>query len=327
MTKTNALMLARLGAALAMALTMALVLPALAQTPAFNPIRLVNPSPPGAGPDIVSRLFAERLSKAIGQPVVVENKPGASGILAADAVAKAPADGKTLLWAYNSVISINPAVFEKLPYQPQKDLQPITDAVAGSYLLVASPGLAANNVEELIALAKRKPGELSYASYGAGGGVHLAAELLKQRAGIDMLHVPFKSGALIEVMAGRVSVIFEPAAGAVEHVKAGRLKALGYAGGVAFKPLPEVPLLNKSLPGFQVDTWQGVFAPVGMTPALFKALAEESLRVVQSPDFRARVEAIGQVPVGSAPDVFAKRIAAETEAWARLARSLNLKVE
>jgi tripartite-type tricarboxylate transporter receptor subunit TctC len=299
----------------------------IAQAPTFRPIRIVNPSPPGAGPDTVSRLFAERLSKAIGQPVVVDNKPGASGILAAESVAKATTDGSTLLWAYNSVISINPAVFEKLPYQPQKDFVALTKAVSGSYLLVAAPSFPANTVEELIALAKSRPAELTYGSYGSGGGVHLAAELLKSRAGINLLHVPFKTGALLDVMAGRVSVIFEPAAGAVEHVKAGKLKALGYAGGETFKPLPDVPVISKTIPNFRVDTWQGLFAPAGMTPPLAKALADESARVVGSLEFRQRVEALGLVSVSSTADEFAKHIALESAEWARLARSLNLKVD
>jgi tripartite-type tricarboxylate transporter receptor subunit TctC len=292
-----------------------------------KPVRLINPAPAGTGPDLLARLYAQKLGEMWSQQVLVENRTGASGIIAAEAVAKAPADGYTLLWTFNAVMSINPVVFAKLPYDPLKDFATVTQVNRGSYVLVAAPDVPARNVTELIAMARSKPGAFNYASYGAGGGSHLAAELFKSMAKVNLVHVPFKTGAMNEVMAGRVAVLFEPAAGAISHVKAGKVKALGFAGGQRYSALPDTPTIAESLPGFEVDTWQGVFAPAATSREIVARIARDMVRVQELPDIKQRLGELGFTPVGNTPEAFATVLRAEMTRWATLAREIQLKQE
>jgi tripartite-type tricarboxylate transporter receptor subunit TctC len=257
----------------------------------------------------------------------VENKPGASGILAAETVVRAPADGYTLLWTYNAVISINPVVFAKLPYDPLNDFVAVAMVNRGSYVLVADPKLAAQSVSELVAMAKAKPGQLSYASYGSGGGSHLAAELLKSMAGIDLLHVPFKSGAMNEVMAGRVTVLFEPAAGAVPHVKAGKVKALAVAGNARYSALPDVPTVAETISGFEVDSWQGIFAPARTPREVVARINQDIAKVQAAPDIQKRLTELGFSSAVSTPEVFEAMVRSEMVKWRKLAADIKLKAE
>ena len=259
--------------------------------------------------------------------MIVDNRPGAAGILAAQEVARAAADGLTLLWAYNAVITINPVVRAKLPYDPAKDFVPVVQVNKGAYILVTPTGLAASNVNELIAEAKRRPGSLNYGSYGAGGGSHLAAELFNRMAGVNIVHVPFKSGAVNEVIAGRIELLFEPAAGALPHIKGGKVKALAVSGSTRIAGLPDVPTVAESLPGFDVDSWQGLFAPAGTPAAVIERLNADVLRISATPEMIQRLGALGFTAAAGSPSDFAQLVRDKSARWSKLVREIDLKPE
>jgi tripartite-type tricarboxylate transporter receptor subunit TctC len=296
-----------------------------------KPVRLVVAYPPGGGIDVMARQVAEKLTSTWGQPVVVENKPGANTIVATDAVAKSPADGHTILLTTDATFSINPHLYAKLPFDTQRDFVPVTMLVLLQQLLVAHPSLPANNLSELISLAKAKPGAINYASYGSGSQPHLSGEMLKNKAGIDLVHVPYKgiSLAVPAVMAGEVQLTFAGIATSMPQLKAGRIKAIAI-GGVQRSPLlPQVPTFRElGYPEVETHAWFGLFLPAGSPPDAVARIHRDTKTILEEPDFRQKqLIDKGYEPVGSSPDEFAAYIRKDSESRARAVKISGAKAE
>ena len=296
-----------------------------------KPVRLVVAYPPGGGIDVMARQIAEKLTPAWGQPVVVENKPGANTIVATDAVAKSAADGHTLLLTTDATFSINPHLYAKLPFDTQRDFIPVTMLVLLQQLLVAHPALPANTLEELIKLAKAKPGSINYASYGSGSQPHLSGEMLKNKAGIDLVHVPYKgiSLAVPAVMAGEVQLTFAGIATSMPQLKAGRIKAIAIGGAQRSPLLPQVPTFRElGYPEVETHAWFGFFLPVGSPPDAVARIHTDTKRIIEEPEFRQKqLIDKGYEPIGSAPDEFAAYIRKDSESRARAVKISGAKAE
>ena len=316
--------------ALAMALTLAAPSPAHAQTWPSKPVRIVVPFSPGGFADSSARAIADRLAARLGQPVVVENRPGAGGNIGAELVAKSAPDGYTLQLAYDGTIVVNPHVYSKLGFDPIKDFAPVTKLGDAAVIVVAHPSLPANNLRELIALAKAKPGMLNFGSSGTGGSAHLACEMLNQRAGIDLIHVPYKGGgqAITDVVGGQIPLVCTAIATAQQFVKSGKLKALGLSSEKRDPTMPDVPTFAESgLPGFVVNSWVGVLAPAQTPRAIIDRLQTEIAAVLQLPEVRTRYAVLGIEPVGNKPDEYAAQIKADLENWGPVVKRANVRIE
>jgi tripartite-type tricarboxylate transporter receptor subunit TctC len=317
--------------ALVLALASVLILPpAQAQTYPTKPIRLVVPYPPGGGTDTLARPFAKLLTTELGQSVVVDNRGGAGGNLGMEFVARAPADGYTLLLALTPQLAVNISLFDKLAYDPRRDYAPITLLAEGPYLLVVHPSLGVNTVPELITLAKAKPGEINYATSGNGSGAHMAAELFTSMAGIRMAHTPYKGGgqALNDVLSGHVQVLFAPPVSASQHVKTGRLVALGITGSKPSAGLPKVPTLAEAgVPGYDSSVWYGLLAPAGTPKEIVARLNAAALKVLHQADFQALLIGNGIEPLGSTPAELSAYIHKEIAKWSKVIQSAGIKAE
>jgi tripartite-type tricarboxylate transporter receptor subunit TctC len=296
-----------------------------------KPVRIFVAYPAGGGIDVMARQIAGKLSGSWGQPVVVENKPGANTILAADAVAKAAPDGHTILFTTDATFSINPHLYAKLPYDAQRDFIPVTMLVLLQQMLVAHPSLQANTLDELIKLAKQNPGQINYASYGSGSQPHLAGEMLKHKAGIDLVHVPYKgiSLAVPAVMAGEVQLTFSGIATGMGPVKAGRIKAIAIGGKSRSPLLPQVPTFAElGFPEVETHAWFGLFLPAGSPKDATMRIFEDVRKVLDDPEFRQKqlVER-GYEVVGSPPDDFASYIRKDSESRERAVKISGAKAE
>src|SRR5688572_12638156 len=298
-----------------------------------RPLRIVVPFAPGGSTDIFARLIAERLAAPLGQPVVVENRAGASGNIGADAVAKAPADGYTVLMATTGVMAINNALFKTMPYDAAKDFEPVVFIASITNVLAVPVDLPAKNVAELIALAKKEAGKLTFASSGAGSSTHLSAELFKSLAGIDVVHVPFKGSgqALIDVVAGRVSMIFDNMPSALPHIKGGKLRALGVTGSKRSGALPDIPTIMEAgagvdLRGYESLSWSGFAVPAGTPQAVVQRLNRETALILLAPDMRQKLADQGADAMGGPPEAFADHVKRERDKWSRLVRERNIVV-
>ena len=296
-----------------------------------KPVRMVVAYPPGGGIDVLARQLADKLTPAWGQPVLVENRPGANTIVATDAVAKSASDGHTILMTTDATFSINPHLYAKLPYDAQRDFAPVTMLVLLQQLLVAHPSLPANTVQELIGLAKQKPGSINYASYGSGSQPHLAGEMLKNKAGIDLVHVPYKgiSLAVPAVMAGEVQLTFAGIATSMPQLKAGRIKALAIGGSARSPLLPQVPTFAElGYPEVETHAWFGLFLPAGSPREAVARIHQDTRKILQEPDFRQK-ELIqkGYEVVGSAPDEFVNYLKKDSESRARAVKISGAKAE
>lgn len=295
-----------------------------------RPIRLVVPFPPGGSTDFVARVVALSLTDRLGQSVVADNRPGAGGNIGTDLVAKAPPDGYTLLWANVAPVAINTSLYRKLPYDPAKDFSPITLAAVFPNVIVVQASFPAKSVKELIALARAKPDQLTYASAGNGSSTHLAPELLKAMAGIRMQHVPYKGGgpALVAVMSGEVSMYFSSVPGAMPHVQSGKMHALGVTSLARSPALPNVPTIAESgLPGFEAINWNGVLAPAHMPAPLVAKLHKEIAALLASPEVKGKLLAQGAEPAPMTPQKFAAYIATETTKWAKIVKLSGARVD
>jgi tripartite-type tricarboxylate transporter receptor subunit TctC len=306
--------------------------PAAGSGPAFpsRPIRVVVTSPAGGSNDIINRTLAAKVSESVGQPVVIDNKPGASGFVAAEAVAKAPADGYTLLAATEATLVTNPLFFKKVPYDPQRDFTPVTIAVEIDYVLLVHPSVPARNVQELIALAKAQPGKLNYASSGNGSSFHLGMELFKRMAGVDMVHVPFKGSALSvnAMLAGEVQVMLNGTVNGLPLARSGKLRALAVTGAKRSPLAPELPTIAESgLPGYDMRGWFGLVAPAATPAPVVTRLNAEYVRALHNGDVRARLEGYGLEIVGDTPGDFARRMREDGERLARVIRESGAKQE
>jgi len=302
---------------------------ALAQNYPAKPVRVIVPFPPGGGTDIVARTVTPKMAEILGQPFVIENRAGAGGNIGTDAVAKSPADGYTLLVASAST-AINTTLVPNLSWAFPRDFAPVVLMVVNNHLLAAHPSVPANNVRELLALAKAKPGQVTYASYGSGSSAHLTGELFKLMAGVELLHVPYKGAApaVNDLLGGQVNIIFADVAAMLSHLKSGKLKALGIGAAKRFEGLPEVPTIAESgVPGFEAGGFLGLVAPAGTPPAVIQALNAAAQKSLALPEVRDRLLGFASPPVGGTPEQFAAHIKREIDKWARVIRAANIKAE
>jgi len=292
-------------------------------------IRMIVPFPAGGGSDTIARVLAQRLSGALGQTVVTDNRAGASGNIAAELAARAVPDGYTLLFG-NSSLSISPAVFQKLAYDPVKDLLPISMVSSYPFVLVIHPSLPVKSVRELVALAKAKPDALSYSSAGAGTMSHLAMELFRLKSGIKVTHLPYKGAApaAVGLMSGEAQLAFIVMPVSQAQIKAGRLRGLGVAAKTRSPVLPLVPtMIEAGIAGLEAIQWNGLFAPAGTPPAILDRLYRETSKAVFVPEVKQRFEAEGADPVGSSPSEFAAFYRVEAEKWADVAKRSGTKLD
>jgi tripartite-type tricarboxylate transporter receptor subunit TctC len=308
----------------------ATALPA-AQAQSFpnKPIRLVVPYPPGGPTDIVARVVGQRLSEKLGQPLVVENRPGAGGNIGAEAVAKAAPDGYTLLVA-TTAHAINMTLFSKPGYDTRKDFAPVSMLTRGPLVLVTAPATPAGNVAELIALAKARPGQVTFASSGNGQSTHLAAELFNSMAGIHMTHVPYKGSApaLTDVMGGQATVMFDTMLSAMPFVRDGKLRALAITGAMRSPAAPDTPTIAQAgLPGYEASAWNALLAPAGTPPAVLGTLNGALKAVLQDPDVRARFATQGFAAEWTEPPATARFIGQEIDKWARVVKTSGATID
>ena len=315
--------------ALLVPVLLALPAPALAQAFPTKPIRLVVTYPAGGGADLMARLVAPRMAEALGQPVVVENKGGASGQIAAGEVARAAPDGHTLMLDASS-FAVNPSLYRNMPYDSAKAFTPIAVIVRFPNMLVVNPAFPARSVAELISIARDKPGTVAFASSGNGSAQHLAGELFRQKAGVDITHIPYKGGgpALNDVIGGQVPMFFANMASGLPHVKAGKLRALAITGEKRSAALPEAPTIAEAgVAGYHVYEWNAIFAPAGTPAPVIAKLADAVARAVQSPEFRERVAGLGGELTGFGPAESERFIREQVELWGGVVRAGNIKVE
>ena len=307
-------------------LALALALAALgcqdapAQDFPHRPIRLMVPFAPGGGVDATARILAAKLAESLKQPVVVDHRPGAGGTLGADAVAKAAPDGYTILLTVSGLAAA-PALFKSLPFDPVRDLAPVSQLAASTLILVVTPKLPAATAPELIALAKAKPGTLNYGSSGVGAPLHLTMEMFKHSTGIDIVHVPFRGDApmITALLGGDVQLAFVPASTGVPLVDSGRVRALGLIGRKRAAALPDVPTLTESgIKGLEASSWYGVFAPARTSQAVIDRLQREVAKAVKSPEFASRMRTQGDEPVGGTPDELGALLKADVARFARI---------
>ena len=308
-----------------------LSLPVAAQDPANFPkgaVRLMVPFPPGGPTDVVGRIMAQKLQETWGQSVVVENKPGAGTIIGTDWVAKSAPDGQTIGMVITAYM-INPSLRATMPYDTLKDLANVTQLVVQHVVLVANAGVPFNTVAELIAHAKKNPGKLSYASPGTGTSAHLAGELLKNEAGIDMVHVPYKGSgpAQADLLAGRVDLMVDVYHSAKPQVEAGKLKVIAVAARERPAGIRQYPVVAETLPGFNVTSLFGLVVPAATPRTIVNRIQQDSAKVLAQPDVRAKLDALGLEVVGSTPEQFDAFVRAEVDKWARVVKANNIKAD
>jgi tripartite-type tricarboxylate transporter receptor subunit TctC len=300
-----------------------------AQTYPNKVIRIVVPYPPGGGADITARPIAQMLSERWGQPVVIENRGGASGMIGADIVAKAPPDGYTIMVSASAEVALNVALFPKMPYDPVRDFAPITLATVTPLALVVHPSVPVKSVKEYIALAEAKPGSLTFGSAGTASPHHFAGEWLKMLTEIDIVHVPYKgmAPAIIDLLGGQIPSGFVTLLPALQYVKAGKLRALAVTTPQRALLLPDVPALAETLPGFDISQWNAVWAPAGTPKDVLDKLSTEIRRIVQSPEYKARMSEQGSEAIGNSPSELAAFQKAEIDKYRKIARQANIKAD
>jgi tripartite-type tricarboxylate transporter receptor subunit TctC len=295
-----------------------------------KPVRVIVTFPPGGTPDIYGRIMSAELQKIWNQPVVVENRTGASGSIGTDLVAKAAPDGYTLLFAADATITVIPHLLTKLPYDPVRDLAPVVNVAAGPFVLLAHPSFPANDVKELIALVRSRPGKISYASSGPGSQQHLAMESIRTIAGnMDMIHVPYKGfgQGIADVLANQVPLIFGGITASIQLTRGGKLKALGVTGLKRAKALPNVPAIAETLPGFDITAWYGFMAPAGTPREIVNKIHDDSAAVIHRPDFLERLERDGIDPVANTPEEFAAQIKTDLAKWSKVVKAAGAKLD
>jgi tripartite-type tricarboxylate transporter receptor subunit TctC len=289
-----------------------------------KPIRFVVPFPPGNAGDIMARMLGDKITQGTKQPVIVDNRPGAGGNIGAEFVAKAPADGHTVLMGASGIFTSNPYLY-KLNFDPLKDFTPVTLVYSGAPLLVVSPKVQAQSLQELIEAAKKQPGKFTFASYGSGHVSHIIGEMFKQSAGIDLLHVPYKNSPLPDVMSGEVDMIFESPLLVVKN--SGKLRPLAVVSAKRNPKLPNVPTMAEALPGFEVTGWVGAFVPAGTPADTVQRIYRDLALAIGSADFRKRLDDLMLDPGGNTPEEFAPWVRAMSERIGRVIRTANIKAE
>lgn len=303
---------------------------ATAQSYPAKPIRIVVPFPAGGNADIFARTFAQKLGEAWKQTPLVDNRAGAAGIIGTQFAARSPADGYTLLFGTTGTHTTNPAVYAKLPYDPVKDFAPVSNFADSPFLLVVHPSIPANTLQGLVALAKARPGQLDYASFGAGSSAHLAGEMLRTTAGINIVHVAYKGGppAVNDLVGGHVALMFNSLPAVLPLVKAGRLRALGVASAKRTPTLPDLPTFAEAgYAGFEAGSWYGVLAPAGTPREAISRLHAETVRMLAQADVRQKLAAEGADGIGNTPEEFAAQIQRDMARWARVAREARIPLQ
>lgn len=303
--------------------------PAAAADYPTRPITMIVPFAPGGSTDLVARLVAAKMGDALKQQVIVENRGGAGGNLGASAAAKADPDGYTILMATVATHALNPALYKKLPYDAEKDFAPISLLVNVPNVLTVNPNFPAKTVQELIDLAKKDPGKYSYASSGNGSPLHLSGELFKKLAGVDLIHIPYKGSgpALVDVIAGQVPIQFDNLPSSVEHIKAGRLRALGVTTKERVASLPDVPAIGETLKGYETYSWNALFAPAGTPPEIIAKLHDAGVAAVNDPTVKAKLAESSAVVVGSTPEELAAHVKSELAKWAPIVKDSGAQID
>jgi tripartite-type tricarboxylate transporter receptor subunit TctC len=312
-----------------LAAALALALPAFAQTFPTKPMTIVVPASPGGAIDLAARLIGQKFTEAWGQPVVIENKTGATGVIGTDFVAKAAPDGHVLALVASSH-AINPSMFKKLPFDTVKGFEPVVQTHTVPLVLVVAPDSPFKSMQDVIAFGRKNPGQLSFASSGNGGAPHFSGELFKSMAGLDMQHIPYKGSTLAhpDLMSGRVSIMFDTLAATSAHIKGGKLRALAVTTPKRLPALADVPTVAEAgLPGYETSTWGGLLAPAGTPKAVVAKLAAETTRILALPDVRERMLAAGVEPVGGTPEQYAAFIGTEMVKWAKVAKDAGIQPE
>jgi tripartite-type tricarboxylate transporter receptor subunit TctC len=301
----------------------------LSQAYPAKPVRIIVPFSPGGATDIVTRLVGHKLSEFWGQTVVVDNRAGASGNIGAELAAKSPPDGYTLFMTSGSIVTANQHLFKKLNWNPEHDLMPITNVASGPQALVVHPSFPARSVKELIAIAKAKPGVITFGSAGFGTQTHLAAENFLYAAGIHAVHVPYKGEgpALVDLVAGQIIFLTANLPAAIGFVQQDKLRALAVTSRQRSAQLPQVPAVAETLPGFETLGWFGLMAPAGTSKAVIDKVYQDTVKALQSPDVRARLEQMGMAPVGNRPEDFARAIREEAARWAKVISERKLSAQ
>jgi tripartite-type tricarboxylate transporter receptor subunit TctC len=295
-----------------------------------RPIHFVVPYPPGGPLDTVARLTAQKVSADLGQPIVVDNKPGAGGNIGAEFVARAAPDGYTLLLGAVATHAINPTLYRSIPYDAQRDFEPVTQLASTPNVLIVNPSLPVKDVREFIAYAKAHPNQLNFGSGSTGSAGHLAGELFKRMAGVEMTHVPYKGAApaMQDLMAGQVQLMFDNLASALGPIKGGKVRALAVTTAKRTPLAPDLPTIAESgLPGFDINTWFGVFVPAKTPKAIVERLHDEFVKALASPDVRSKMLALGAEPVGNTPEQFAAYIRSEAQKYAKVVKASGAKVD
>lgn len=295
-----------------------------------KPIRFIVPFPPGGGNDTIARQVGQKLSAAFGQQVLVDNRPGAGGAIGAEAAARAAPDGHTVFLAGVATHGINPNLRKKLPYDPVKDFDAVSLIASAPLLVVVHPSLPVNSVKELVALAKAKPGQINFASNGAGGSSHLAVELFKMMTGTQVTHIPYKglSPALTELLSGEVQLMFSSAVAMLPQVKAGKLRAIAMTGARRSAAIPDIPTVAEAgVRGYETGSWYGVVVPAGTPKAAITKLNQEIVSFIRSPETVARMNNEAVIPVGSTPDEFTTHIKKELARWAQVIKQAGVQLE
>ena len=294
----------------------------------MKPVRIVVPSSPGGGTDILARVLAQKLSESFAQPFVVENRPGAGQVIGIEAVARSAPDGYTLLMAASAIV-INEVLYAKPPYDTLRDFAPVTLGASLPNILVVHPTLPVKSVRELIALAKTRPGQLNYSSAGSGTSPHLSMELFRILAGITLTHIPYKGAgpATVDLVAGQVQLSMPNVLTALPQIKGGKLRGLGVTSGKRATGLPDIPAIAESLPGYEAIQWYGVLAPAGTAREIVARLQVEMARILALPEVKERLAADGADAVGSRPDEFAAYIRAELAKWGKVVKTGGIKLE
>ena len=304
--------------------------PAWAQAYPAKPIRLVCPFPPAGAVDIASRAIANELSKTIGQTVTVENKPGAGGNLGGADVAKSAPDGYTLFMTTSGIQAINPALYAKMPFDPNKDLMPVAPLVSLNNVLVAHPSVKAGSVKEFIALAKASPGKITYASSGNGTSIHMSGEMFKHLAGVDMLHIPYKGSApaVTDLVAGQVNAMFDNIPSALPHIKGGKLKALATTGARRDASLPDLPTIAEAgVANYESGVWFGLAVPAGTPREIVARINAEAVKGARAPEFSKRMTDLGYNIIPGSPEQMADMIKAEVARWTPIVKASGAKVD
>ena len=309
---------------------MALAPSAQAQAWPVKPIRLVVPYPPGGSTDLLARSMGQKLGEALGQQIIVDNRAGASGMLGSEIVARTAPDGYTILLGTGATHGLNLLLSKTVPYDPVKDFTPITAAAEVPIILVVHPSVPAANAKELVEYGKKNPGKLAFGSSGTGSPHHLAGELFKQVGGIDLVHVPYKGAApaVQDLIGGQIPMVFTTLSTALPHIRAGKIRAIGFVEAKRQASVPEIPTIGESLSGYVMPvSWLGFFAPAGLPEPILKRLNAEIVKAVQSPDVRAKLEGAGMPVVGTSAEEFARMVKDDIETFRRIVTAAGIKPE